>query len=200
MRLGGESAYFRLSTRPIDQAPFDRAYERLGEAVLRRAVISGAYRLVDACPPSSDGERGISPRRSGKPEVTLAGSGAVLPEVLAAAAELTEEGIATHVVDVTSMDRLYRGWQGALRQAVRTATPAALPGSLRAAFPADVPIVTVHDAASHAMAWLGSAVGVPSVALGVDEFGESGTLSDLYAAHDLDTGSIVNAALAALAL
>ncbi|MBU6244793.1 MAG: hypothetical protein KGP12_06215 [Actinomycetales bacterium] len=199
-RPGRESAYFRLSTRPIDQAPFDRACERMGEAVLRRAVIAGAYRLVDAAAPTAEGRRGIGRSRSGTPEVTLAGSGAVLPEVLAAAAELTEEGIATHVVDVTSMDRLYRGWQGALRQAVRTATPPAMPGSLRAAFPADVPIVTIHDAASHAMAWIGSAVGVPSVALGVDEFGESGTLPELYAAHDLDAGSIVNAALSALAL
>ena len=62
------------------------------------------------------------------------------------------------------------------------------------------PIVSVHDSASHAFAWLGSALGVPQVALGVDEFGQSGRIADLYAAHDLDAGSIVNAALAALTL
>ena len=54
--------------------------------------------------------------------VHLAASGAVLPEVLAAAAELADEGIAAHVVDVTSLDRLYRAWQRTLRQGVRTAT------------------------------------------------------------------------------
>jgi pyruvate dehydrogenase E1 component len=48
------------------------------------------------------------------------------------------------------------------------------------------------------MAWLGSALGVPAVSLGVDSFGQSGTVGDLYAAHDLDSGSIVNGALAAL--
>ena len=62
------------------------------------------------------------------------------------------------------------------------------------------PIVTVHDAASHTLSWLGSALGVPAVSLGVDGFGQSGAVSDLYRAHDLDPGSIVNAALAALSL
>jgi len=60
--------------------------------------------------------------------------------------------------------------------------------------------VTVHDAASHAMAWLGSALGVPAVPLGVDQFGQSGSVPELYELHDLLPGSIVNAALAALSL
>ena len=46
--------------------------------------------------------------------------------------------------------------------------------------PDRAPVVTVHDAASHAMAWLGSALGVPAVPLGVDQFGQSGTIADLY--------------------
>jgi pyruvate dehydrogenase E1 component len=50
------------------------------------------------------------------------------------------------------------------------------------------------------MAWLGSALGVPSVPLGVDAFGQSGTVHELYELHDLLPGSIVNAALAALSL
>ena len=60
--------------------------------------------------------------------------------------------------------------------------------------------MTVHDAASHALAWIGSALGVPAVPLGVDAFGQSGSVPDLYALHDLTAGSVVNAALAALAL
>ena len=58
----------------------------------------------------------------------------------------------------------------------------------------------MHDASSHAMAWLGSALGVPACRSGVDRFGQSGTIADLYALHDLDAGSIVNAALAAISL
>ena len=184
------SYYFRLSTRGIDQDPFARARDRLGDAILRRQVLAGAYQLVDAAEAAA----------GGAPEVCLAGSGAVLPEVLAAAAELGDEGIAAHVVDVTSADRLYRAWQRTLRQGVRTATTPSLAGALRTAFGRRAPVVTVHDAASHTMSWLGSALGVPAVSLGVDSFGQSGTVGDLYRAHDLDAGSIVNAALAALSL
>jgi pyruvate dehydrogenase E1 component len=36
--------------------------------------------------------------------------------------------------------------------------------------------------------------------MGVDTFGQSGTIADLYRIHDLDSGSIVNGALAALSL
>ena len=183
------SYYFRLTTRSLDQQPFQAARDRLGDAVLRRQVLAGAYRLVDAGPPAD-----------GTPMVHLAGSGAVLPEVLAAAAELAEEGIAANVVDVTSADRLYRAWQRTLRQGVRTATVPSIPGALRSVFGDRAPIVTVHDAASHTLSWLGSALGVPAVSLGVDGFGQSGAVSDLYRAHDLDPGSIVNAALAALSL
>ena len=157
--------------------------------MLRRQVLAGAYRLVEA------GDLAET-----APRVHLAGCGAVLPEVLAAAAELSEEGIAASVVDVTSADRLYRAWQRTLRQGVRTATAPSIPGALRTAFPDRAPIVTVHDAASHTLSWLGSALGVPAVSLGVDSFGQSGAVADLYRAHDLDPGSIVNAALAALSL
>ncbi|HTF10319.1 MAG TPA: transketolase C-terminal domain-containing protein, partial [Asanoa sp.] len=182
---GKGAFYFRLTTRPIDQAPFEAARARLGDALLRRQVLAGAYRLRDA------GERAA---------VQLVGSGAVLPEVLAAADELADEGVAAHVVDVTSLDRLYTDWQAALRAGIRSARVPALPGALRGVFAPGVPLVTVHDAASHAMAWLGSALGVPCVPLGVDGFGQSGSVADLYALHDLEPGAIVNAALSALAL
>jgi pyruvate dehydrogenase E1 component len=153
-------------------------------------VIAGAYRLADASELAA----------TGAPVVTLAATGAVLPETLAAAAELADEGIAAHVVDVTSLDRVYHAWRGAIREGVRSARPPAQPGVLRTAFPAGVPVVTVHDASSHAMAWLGSALGVACVPMGVDGFGQSGSVQELYRVHDLAPGAIVNAALAALSL
>jgi pyruvate dehydrogenase E1 component len=189
--------YFRLTTRPLDQAPFEAARRRLGDTVLRRQVLAGAYRLLDA--------RQAHPELWDDPDlpvptVHLVASGAVLPEVLAAADELAGEGVAANVVDVTSLDRLYTAWRGELRRGMRTASAPGLPGVLRAAFGSPAPVVTVHDASSHAMAWLGSALGVPAVPLGVDEFGQSGSVRELYELHDLLPGSIVNAALAALSL
>jgi pyruvate dehydrogenase E1 component len=192
-RVGESSFYFRLSTRPIDQEPFEAALIRYGEAPLRQSVLAGAYRLID-------GRYGEPAATPDAPEVTLAASGAVIPEVLAAAEELATEGIIAHVVDVTSLDRLYRNWQLGVRQAVRSAVPSGRAGVIRSAFPSGIPLVTIHDAASHSMAWIGGALGVPSISLGVDEFGESGTIAELYARHDLSAGSIVNAALTAIDL
>ena len=180
-----EALYLRLSTRPIDQAPFEEARARVGEEPLRAAVIAGGYRLRD-------------PEPDGRPRVVLAASGPPLPEVLQAADALGEEGIAAVVIDVTSLDRLYAGWTENRRARIGdvTATPR-LPHVWRLLEPG-TPIVTVHDAASHAMAWLGSVHGTPVVPLGVDRFGQSGTIQDLYRIFHLEPDAIVNAALLAL--
>lgn len=191
--LGEKAFYFRLTTRPLDQVAFDHAEERYGTTTLRRLVLAGAYRLVDG---RSEGVVDGAPA----PEVTLAASGAVMREVLEAAEELTSEGVSTHVVDITSPSRLYSDWQSQVRLAIKGARPIGRSGVLRSAFPSGVPIVSVHDAASHSLAWLGSALGVPGVSLGVDAFGESGSISSLYAKNDLSAGAVVNAALGVLDL
>ena len=186
--------YFRLTTRAIDQTPFLAARDRLGEATLRSQVLAGAYRLVD-------GRLALS--KSGEhnsPVVNLVGCGAVMPEVLIAADELASEGVIAHVVDVTSPGRLFGSWQRTLKQGIRTASTPSFPGVLRPLFSERAPIVSIHDGSSHALAWLGSALGAPQVAMGVDSFGQSGNIHDLYKIHDLDPGSIVNGALAALSL
>jgi pyruvate dehydrogenase E1 component len=189
-RPAGTGLYLRLSTRPVDQAPFVAARERLGEDGLRAAVLSGGYRLVE---PSS-----VEPGR----HVVLAACGAVVPEAVHAAALLEREGVGVTVVDLTSPDRLYRGWRERLAVAARQATAASqdamalaalLPGAERGS-----PIVTVHDAASHALAWLGSVFGQRTVPVGVDGFGQSGSISELYDLFDLLPEQLANAALVAL--
>ena len=57
--------------------------------------------------------------------------------------------------------------------------------------------MTVHDAASHHLAWLGSVFGARTVPVGVDDFGQSGSIEELYGVFDLLPGQIVNAALLA---
>ena len=59
--------------------------------------------------------------------------------------------------------------------------------------------MTVHDAASHHLAWLGGVFGARTVPVGVDQFGQSGTIHDLYGLFDLLPEQIVNAGLVALA-
>jgi pyruvate dehydrogenase E1 component len=60
------------------------------------------------------------------------------------------------------------------------------------------PIVTVHDAASHNLAWLGSVYGAPLRALGVDAFGQSGARDDLYRHFGLHAEGIAEAAFEAV--
>jgi pyruvate dehydrogenase E1 component len=177
-----ESLYLRLSTLPQDQTPFADAAARLGEDTLREAVLAGGYLLVD-------------PGLDAPCDIQLAGSGAVMPSLVVAAAELNDEGLRCAVIDVTSLDRLYRDWIRSRRDRV---------GALRARRRASyaerllrpgVPVVTVHDAASHAMAWLGSVHGVKSIPLGVDRFGQSGTVAELHRHFEIDNDAIINAAL-----
>ncbi len=184
---GGDSLYLRLSTRPIDQSPFEAAADRLGREQLRAEVLAGGYRLVEP---------------AGATDVVLAGCGPVLPEAVAAAELLAGEGVGALVVDVTSSDRMYRSWRNELTRAGRQARAAPghhhlaaliTPGERRA------PVVTVHDGASHHLAWIGGVFGARTVPVGVDAFGQSGSIPDLYALFDLLPEQIANAALVALA-
>jgi pyruvate dehydrogenase E1 component len=184
----GDAMYLRLSTRPIDQAPFEAARARLGDEQLRTDVLAGGYRLVEGA--GADG-----------PTVNLVASGAVVPEAVAAAALLADEGVVAHVIDVTSMGRLYAGWRSPLLAGARTGTTATGDPQLARLLPeADrgAPIVTVHDAASHALAWVGSVFGAPVVPVGVDAFGQSGSIPELYGVFDLLPEQLVNAALVAV--
>jgi pyruvate dehydrogenase E1 component len=181
----GESLYLRLSTWPVDQAPFGAALDRLGEEQLRADVLAGGYRLVDGPP-------------DGRPGVTLVTTGAMATEAVAAAAELDGEGVTATVVMATSPDLLHRGWRGAFLPSVRTARLGDGACHLRTLVPAperDRPVVSVHDAGPAALGWVGSALGTPQLTLGVDRFGESGTIPELHAAVGIDSDAIVNACL-----
>jgi pyruvate dehydrogenase E1 component len=188
-RPEGSSLYLRLSTRPLDQAPFAAAAERLGESVLRSHVLAGGYRLHE-------------PAIDTGPLVHLAASGPVVAEAVEAARLLVAEGVAATVIDVTSLDRLYHGWRAAHTRAARTGRPARSDFHLATLVPPGerhAPIVTVHDASTHAMAWLGSVFGQRVVPVGVDEFGQSGSVDELYELFGFLPDQIVNAALVALA-
>ena len=118
--------------------------------------------------------------------IQLAAAGAIIPEVLDAARILADEGVAVNVLNLTSPRQLYERWRaGAVLDWL-------IPPDETAA-----PIVTIHDAASHALAWLGSIHGSPLQALGVDRFGQSGTRAALYRSHGIDADAIVAAGFAA---
>ncbi len=181
-RPGRGGYYFRLSERPVDQAPFEAARERLSDAVLRRQVLTGAYRLRSG---------GTGTRRGARrPKVQIAAVGPTVAEALEAATALENEGICAHVVEVTSADAAYGAWQRAARVATRTGSTPALVGVMRQAFDLEAPLVTVHDQGPQPLVWLGSALGLPALPVVVPETGS----------HDDLVEAIGHAALAALGL
>ena len=58
---------------------------------------------------------------------------------------------------------------------------------------ADAVLVTVLDGSPAALSWLGSVRGQRVRALGMESFGQSGDLPDLYAKYRLDADAIVDA-------
>jgi pyruvate dehydrogenase E1 component len=177
-RLGrpdGSGSYFRLTSRVIDQALAAVPSDPAARERRRRHAIAGAYAL----------------RRVERPDVTLVGMGAIMPEVIVAADRLQQLGIAADIVCVTSADRLYR----ALR--ARTGLGDGDAAILEQAFPADraTPMVTVLDGHPHTLAFLAAIRGVRSANLGVTEFGQTGTLQELYALHGIGPDAQISAAL-----
>ena len=179
-RLGredGESAYLRLSTRPLEQELAALPAEGDERERRRRAVLGGGYLLRQA---------------AGAPAVTLCGMGAVMPEVLRAAELLASDGGAdADVVCVTSADLLFRA-----TRAARGLDPGE-PWILDQVLPVEraAPLVTVVDGHPHTLAFLGSVRSVPLAPLGVAEFGQSGDVDDLFEHHGIDAETIVGAAL-----
>ncbi len=190
----GLSSYLRLSTKPINQKLIEPALARLGEEELRRQVLAGGYRLVD--------RRETAPNLPVANTVQIVAAGTMIPEAVEAAERLAEEEIAANVINITSPSEIYRLFRDRRRYGVDVGSPNGsgsfdwliLPEERRA------PIVTVQDAASHALSFLGGIFGVPVISLGVDEFGQSGTRGDLYHATGIDVDAIVGAGLHAIEL
>jgi pyruvate dehydrogenase E1 component len=178
-RLGrpdGTSAYFRLSTRPIDQDLAAVPEDVTAREARRRQVLAGGYTLRGA---------------AGKPDVTLVGVGAITPEVLSAADELTADGVLCDVLVLTSPDLVFRALQA------RQGLAAGSDEILDELFPEGraAPIVAVLDGHPHTLSFLSAIRRVPIACLGVSDFGQSGDVYDLYRHFGIDADTIAGAAV-----
>lgn len=174
----GGSVYLRLSTRTVDQP------QRAMDEALASDVINGGYWL----------------RRPGaNAGVVIAYMGATAPEAIAAAGLLAESHRDVGVLAVTSSDRLNAGWTAAERARQRghhhaTSHVERLLGGLTR----DCGLVTVVDGHPATLAWLGAVHGHRVKSLGVEHFGQTGTVGDLYRHHGIDANAILHAAQAIL--
>jgi pyruvate dehydrogenase E1 component len=165
----GSAVWLRLSTRQIQQP------ER---AVDPEAVIAGAHWVVKP----AEGAR-----------IAIAYQGPVAPEAEAAFGELQAEEPGAGLLAITSPDRLHQGWIAAARARRRGEKAASHIERILAPLAADAGLVTILDGHPAAHSWLGAVRGQKVVPLGVDRFGQSGDIPDLYREYGLDVDALLDA-------
>ena len=172
----GGSVYLRLSTRPIEQM------QRAMTDDLAHEIVDGAYWLRKPGPNA---------------QVVVAYTGAIAPEAIAAVGLMAEDRRDVGLLAVTSADRLNAGWTAAQRARERGLVHArSHVERLLADVPPHCALVTVLDGHPATLAWLGAVQGNRTRSLGVEHFGQTGSLAELYRHYGIDTQAIIAAAQA----
>ena len=170
----GGSVYLRLSTRVIEQP------QREMTAALSRDIVDGAYWLRKPGPNA---------------QVVVAYAGALAPEAIEAVGLMAEDRRDVGLLAVTSADRLNAGWTAAQRARERGLVHArSHVERLLTDLPPHCGIVTVLDGHPATLAWLGAVGGHRTRSLGVEHFGQTGTIAELYRHYGIDAQGIVAAA------
>ena len=168
---GGHASYLRLTTRALRQP--ERANDQWREGVLK-----GGYWLREPAP----GAR-----------LAIAYAGALAPEALAAWEALQEDEPGAGLLAITSYGLLHEGWTASGRARWTGEGAGSWIERLLSPLAPDAGLVTVLDGSPPALSWLGSVRGQRVRALGVERFGQTGDLADLYAAYRLDAEAILDA-------
>jgi pyruvate dehydrogenase E1 component len=163
----GGSVYLRLSTRKLHQA--GRA-----DNGWKADALKGGYWLKQ--PRGTD---------------AIVYMGAIAPEAIEAWAQLQEDYPGLGLLAITSPDLLHRDWSAA--QADGGGAESHVERLLRPLGRA-ARLVTILDGAPSALSWLGGVMGARVAALGIDRFGQTGDLPDLYRRYGLDAAAIGRAA------
>jgi pyruvate dehydrogenase E1 component len=172
----GGSVYLRLSTRPVEQIAREMT------PALRQAIVDGAYWLREPGPNC---------------QVVVAYSGAVAPEAIQAVGLMAEDRRDVGLLAVASADRLNAGWTAAWRARERGLVHARSHiERLFAGLPRHCGIVSVVDAHPATLGWLGAVNGHRVRPLGVEHFGQTGSIAELYRHYGIDANAIIAAAQA----
>ncbi|SHO67064.1 pyruvate dehydrogenase E1 component [Pseudoxanthobacter soli DSM 19599] len=170
----GGSVYLRLSTRSLEQ-PRREITPQLAED-----IVNGGYWM----------------RRPGpNAQVIVAYTGAVAPEAIEAVGMMAEDRRDIGLLAITSADRLNAGWTAAQRaREGGTAHATSHVERLLEGVPSHCGIVTVIDGHPATLAWLGSVHGHRTRSLGVEHFGQTGSIAELYRHNGIDARSIAASA------
>ncbi len=171
----GGSVYLRLTTRSIEQ-PQRTMTPRLAED-----IVNGGYWLREPGPNA---------------EAIVAYTGAIAPEAMAAVGLMAEDRRDVGLLAVTSADRLNAGWTAASRAREHGLRAESHIERLLRRAPKSAALITVVDAHPATLAWIGAVAGHRTRSLGVEHFGQTGTIADLYRHYGIDSQAIVSAAQA----
>lgn len=173
----GGAVYLRLSTRVIDQPQRDFA-------PIADDVIAGAYWLREPKPDA---------------ELAIVYTGVIVPEAIEAHEAILEDIPGAGLLAVTSADRLYADWQATTRAHAQgpNVAPSHIETLLSRLAP-DAGLVSVLDGHPMTLSWLGGVANHDIAALGVESFGQSGDLQDLYRTHRIDADAILDGAAAVI--
>ncbi len=174
----GGSVYLRLSTRSLDQP-----VRQLDDAT-KKGIIAGAYWLRPPAPGA---------------QLALAYTGVVAPEAASAIGKLLNRNPGAGLLAITSADRLNAGWKAAqtARQRGRSNADSYIEELLQP-LSRDAGLVTVIDGHPTTLSWLGAVHGHKVQALGVEHFGQTGTIDDLYETYRIGENAILEACKMAL--
>ena len=171
----GGSVYLRLTTKPLDQ-PGRRMTPELAAD-----IIKGGYWLR---PPGPNCE------------LVIAYQGVMADEAIAAAGMLGEQRRDIGVLAITSADRLNAGWTAAHKQqASGNATAQSHIETLLAPVHRDATLISVIDGHPATLSWLGGVYGHRLISHGVEHFGQTGSIDDLYRHFGIDRHALVTSAL-----
>tara|TARA_B100000029_G_scaffold508353_1_gene595024 strand:- start:732 stop:1274 length:543 start_codon:yes stop_codon:yes gene_type:complete len=168
----GSSVYIRLTTRNLVQP------KREVDINFEKEIISGGYWLN---------------KPSTKSSFTIVFSGALAPEVEQAVETLKEDIPDISTLMITSSDRLYKEWRSVQKKRSSGKNVVSRIEELFLDTNPDSLVVSVIDGHSSSLSWIGGAVNRKIISLGVDEFGQSGNLIDLYRVYGIDSDAIVDA-------
>ena len=166
----GGSVYLRLTTRSIEQPLREINHE------LKQNVIKGGYWLRKPGP---------------NPEIIIIYQGVVASEAVEATGLLGEKFKDVGVLGITSSDNLFHDWKNKYSSNENNNKNSHIEDLLKI-IPKDTKIVTVIDGHPMTLSWIGSVFGHKIIPLGVDKFGQTGSLNQLFSEFAIDSESICN--------
>ncbi|MBV68994.1 MAG: transketolase [Pelagibacterales bacterium] len=163
----GKSVYLRLSTKKLLQP------KRELTNLIKDDIISGGYWFKN---------------NYKELDLLIVTTGVIIGEVINCLNTLKEENLNIGVFVVTSPDELYKDWVYSTK---KINYKSHLEKKLQN-IDTNTPIISIIDGHSSALSWIGSVKGQKVIPMGVNNFGKSGDLKEVYELNEINLNSIVD--------